>query len=143
VLCFSYSRETVDIDVVSKQIPDAVLKIAKVIAKKLNYPEDWLNNKVHPIIERLPEEWEDHLIVVYSGKAVTIRTLSRQDLISAKLHAAIERRAADYADLIDLKPTLAEIDLADAYCLRQGTNETYANLVRGYARQLKKDLGLI
>ena len=106
------SRETVDVDVVAKEIPIWVLTAAKVVAKKLKCREDWLNNKVNPLIERLPSDWEEHLITLFTGAAITVRAISRQDLISAKLHAAVERRAADYSDLLELKPTAAEIETA-------------------------------
>ncbi len=136
------SRETVDVDVITKLIPDAVLEAAKVVAKKLKYPEDWLNNKASPILDRLPVNWEDHLITVFTGKAVTIKSISRQDLISAKLHAAVDRKAADYDDILDLNPTVLELDRARDYCLRLAQHETYEIWVNGYVKLLKKDLGI-
>jgi len=136
------SRDTVDVDVVATQIPEAVLAAAKVVAKKLKYPEDWLNNKVNPIIERLPKDWQDHLVTLFTGKAVTIKSISRQDLVSAKLHAAVDRRARDYSDLVDLKPTAPEIALATQYCLKQAPNDNYEVWVNGFVRMLKKDLGI-
>ena len=137
------SRETIDIDIVSKEIPIEILEAAKIVAKKLNYPLGWLNNKVSPIVERLPADWQDHLIVVYTGKAITITSISRQDLINSKLHAAIERRTVDYADLIGLKPIVSELEIASQYALNQASNENYELWVSGYIRQLKADLGLL
>lgn len=136
------SRETIDVDVIAKTIPDVVLDAAIIVAKKLKYREDWLNNRVNPIIERLPKDWEKHLVTLFTGKSVTIKSISRQDLISAKLHAAVDRKAADYSDLIDLKPTAAEIDVARLYCLKQNKNETFEVWVSGYVKLLKKDLGI-
>ncbi|HLE01566.1 MAG TPA: DUF6036 family nucleotidyltransferase [Bdellovibrionota bacterium] len=136
------SRGTSDVDVVAKKIPDAVLAAAKVVAKKLKCREDWLNNRVNPIIERLPVNWEDHLVTLFTGKAVTVKSISRQDLICAKLHAAVDRKGLDFSDVIDLKPTAAEIEVARQYCLKQAQTETYEVWVNGYVNLLKKDLGV-
>lgn len=136
------SRETVDVDVIADQIPDAVLTAAKLVAKKLKCREDWLNNRVSPLIQRLPVDWERHLITLFTGRAVTVRSISRQDLINGKLHAAIDRKASDYSDLIELKPTVAEIEIARRYCLWQAKSDTYEVWVNGYVDLLKKDLGV-
>ncbi len=142
VLMGTISRATADVDVVAKVIPEAVLAAAKVVAKKLKCPETWLNNQVKPIMDRLPRDWEDHLVTVFTGHPITVRSISRQDIISAKLHAAIDRRAADFDDLIDLRPSAAEVENATAYCLKQATTETYEVWISGYVKLLKKELGL-
>jgi hypothetical protein len=136
-------RGTTDVDVLAKKIPEAVLAAAKVVAKKLKSPETWLNNQVNSLIERLPKDWEDHLVTVYTGQAITVRSISRQDMINAKLHAAIDRRAADFDDLIHLKPSSVEIENARVYCLKQTPTETYEVWVNGYVKLLKKELNLI
>jgi len=71
-------------------------------------------------------------------------SISRQDLISSKLHAAVDRQAQDMDDLIFLKPDLEEIEIAAKYALKQGLAqgiETYEVFLDHYVKALKKDLG--
>ena len=127
------SRETVDVDVVAKEIPIWVLTAAKVVAKKLKCREDWLNNKVNPLIERLPSDWEEHLITLFTGAAITVRSISRQDLISVNFTPQL-KGGRQIIQMVDLKPTSVEIETAKHYCLKQSKNETYEVWVNRYVK---------
>ncbi len=143
-------RKTGDIDLIAKTIEPALDRAIKRVAKKLNYPENWLNNRVSPIIDRLPSNWEKTSLEVYKGKNLTVYTLSRQNLINSKLHACVERRSLDYVDLLSLSPTKSEIEKAKRYCLKQKSSElttkdkkdSYKTWVNGFINILIMDLGL-
>ncbi len=144
------SRETGDVDLIAKVLEPALVRAANRVAKKLDYPETWLNNKVNPIIERLPLNWQRTATLVFHGKCLTVYSLSRQNLINSKLHACVERRSSDYLDLIALAPRLSELEKARAYCHKQHSanrtkgesNATYRIWVNGFINLLKKELGL-
>lgn len=68
--------------------------------------------------------------------------LNRQDLISSKLHAAIDRKGEDYDDLLFLKPSVDEIEVAREYVLKQKSDlETSEVFINAWIRELKNDLG--
>ncbi|MBF0106054.1 MAG: hypothetical protein HQM16_12090 [Deltaproteobacteria bacterium] len=144
------SRETGDVDMIAKVIEPALERAIKRVAKKLGYVDGWLNNKVHPIIERLPYNWQKTSTKVYEGKSLTVFSLGRQNLINLKLHACVERRTSDYMDLVALAPTLPELKKARQYCLQQKTinkskgesKDTYLIWVNGFINMLKKELEL-
>ena len=136
------TRETGDVDLIVESM-DHDLNEAKIrVAQRLRINEDWLNNKVNPIAARLPPDWKENCTEVFSDSHLVLFALSRQDLISSKLHAAVDRHAQDYDDLILLAPTLAELKIAEEYTLRQNRgSETYSVFVKGLLDLLKKDLG--
>ncbi|OFZ82614.1 MAG: hypothetical protein A2583_07905 [Bdellovibrionales bacterium RIFOXYD1_FULL_53_11] len=135
------SRDTSDIDVIADVLDPLVVEAKNKVAQKLRISEDWINNKVNPIAERLPAHWMDHCVEVFKASNLTVYSLSRQDLISSKVHAAVDRHSEDLNDLIDMKPTPEELATARAYTIEQGESETYPVFVDGIIRLLKKELG--
>ena len=133
-------RRTGDIDLIVTEIDEDLSQAAQEVADRLGISSEWLNNKVAPLEERLPKGWKKFCSPIFSGKALILMSISRQDLINSKLHAAIERRAQDYKDLVWLKPTSQELQIAQEYTLKQGTTETYEMYVNYYIKELKNDL---
>ncbi|MCM0606006.1 MAG: hypothetical protein KA715_07935 [Xanthomonadaceae bacterium] len=109
--------------------------------KKIRINESWLNNKVSPLGKRLGKNWKSKCNIIFKGNAVTLKSISRQDLINSKLHAAVDRRSKDYNDILWLKPTLSELEFAKKYTLKQSEAETFEVWVNGYISEIKKDLG--
>ncbi|MBI3535221.1 MAG: hypothetical protein HY072_07025 [Deltaproteobacteria bacterium] len=144
------TRETGDVDMVAKVVEPALYQASKQVSKKLDYPDGWLNNKVNPIIEQLPANWQKTATKVFEGKSLTVYSLSRQNLINLKLHACVELRAFDYLDLLALAPKLAELKKARRYCLKQKkidsskgeSKDSYKIWVNGFINLLKKELEL-
>ncbi len=102
----------------------------------------WLNNKVSTLSQRLGKGWKKKTVILFEGKAITLMGLNRQDLISSKLHAAIDRKGEDYEDLLFLKPNIAEIEIARKYVLKQKSDvETYEIFINAWVKELKNDLG--
>lgn len=135
------TRDTVDIDVITDQLDPVLIEAKNRVARKLRISEDWLNNKVTPLAERLSSDWMCHCIQVFTASHLSVYSISRQDLINAKLHAAVDRYAQDYNDLIDIRPTEQELETAREYTLKQGDTETYGVFVNGIVKSLRKDLG--
>jgi len=137
------TRRTEDVDLIIEEIDEELRLASLEVAKKLDLEEDWLNNKVFSLGKRLGRGWKKKAVILFEGKAITLMGLDRQSLINAKLHAAIDRRGEDYDDLIFLKPSLAEIKLAEAYVLKQKQYlKTAAVFVRAWVKELMDELGL-
>lgn len=134
-------RRTGDIDVIEDELDEALVEASKIVAKNLKIPQSWLNNKASPLGKRLGKNWKSKCTVLFQGNAITLKCISRQDLISSKLHAAVDRRSKDYKDIIWLKPSLAELESAKSYTLKQSKIETYEIWVNGILAEIKKDLG--
>jgi len=137
------TRKTQDVDLIVEEIDDDLKRAAQKVAKKLDLEKDWLNNNFFPLGKRLGRGWKKKTVVLFKGKALTLMGLDRQDLINAKLHAAIDRRGEDYDDLLFLKPNLKELKLAETYVLHLKKDlETAEVFVRQWVKELKHDLGL-
>ena len=138
-----HTRRTEDVDLILDEIDESLRLAAQQVAHKLDLEKDWLNNKVFPLGKRLGPGWKRKAVALFEGKAITLMGLSRQDLINAKLHAAIDRRGEDYEDLIFLKPNIGEIKQAENYVLKQKKDlKTAAVFVRAWVKELMHDLGL-
>jgi hypothetical protein len=135
-------RRTGDVDIINEDLSDELKQASFEVAKKLQIGQDWLNNQVHPLGKRLGKDWKLKCQCVYQGKAITLKSISRQDLINSKFHATIERTGKDYTDILWLKPTLEELETARNYALKLGATENYPIFVTGYFNEIKKDLGL-
>ena len=135
-------RRTGDVDIIEQEIDEILSDASTAVSKKLKIPTDWLNNKVTPLGDRLGKNWKSKSVELFKGHALTLMSISRQDLINSKLHAAVDRKAKDYKDLIWLKPTLKELKAAEVYALRQSKTETYGVFVSAYIQELMNDLGL-
>lgn len=136
------TRRTEDVDLIHDQIDQPLREASIVVAKKLGIQEDWLNNKVSSLGKRLAKGWKKKTVVLFDGEAITLMGLNRQDLISSKLHAAIDRKGEDYEDLLFLKPSVDEIEVARAYVLKQKNDfETSEVFINAWVRELKNDLG--
>lgn len=136
------TRRTEDVDLIHDQIDQPLIEASLKVAKKLGLQEDWLNNKVSSLGRRLEKGWKKKTVVLFEGSAITLMGLNRQDLISSKLHAAIDRKGEDYNDLLFLKPSIAEIENARNYVIKQKDDlETSEVFIDAWVRELKNDLG--
>lgn len=133
-------RRTGDIDIIEEKLDESLKEATILVAQKLGISNDWLNNEVSSLGQRLDKNWKLRCTTLYSGKAVILKSISRQDLINSKLHATVERQSKDYKDLVWLRPTELELTIARDYTLRQNPTDTYAIFVDAYLRELRKDL---
>lgn len=136
------TRRTEDVDLIHDQIDLQLREASIAVAKKIQIQEDWLNNKVSSLGKRLEKGWKKKTVVLFEGAAITLMGLNRQDLISSKLHAAIDRKGEDYEDLLFLHPSSDEIEVGREYVLKQKSDlETSEVFVNAWIRELKNDLG--
>lgn len=131
-----------DIDVILEKFDKPLENAVAEVAKQLKISTTWLNNQVTPLGTRLGKGWKSKCQTLFQGGAVTLKAISRQDLISSKLHAAVDRQAVDYTDIIWLKPTKQELEIAKKYTLKQGKVETYEVFVKHYVLELMNELGI-
>jgi hypothetical protein len=138
-------RKTEDIDFIESEIDPILQTAADRAGKQLGYAPSWLNNDVADLGRRLGKGWKKTCTVVFNGEGLCLMSLSRQNLINSKLHAAVQRKAQDMDDLIFLRPDSSELEAAAEYATEQGVAdgvETFGVWVNHYVRELKKDLGL-
>jgi hypothetical protein len=125
----------------AKPLPRWIIEAAEAVRKELNLPENWFNTG--PADDSFfrwgfPEGIEDRLTEKNYGEALTISFISRYDQIFFKLYAAADSGPGrHYTDLLDLKPTPAELLAAARWTRIQDPSEGF-QLVLG---QLLKELG--
>lgn len=105
------NRPTKDIDVLLPKLPDFLSPLIQEIAQEHRLPKDWLNNGPENLIYDLETGWKERITTIYQGKYLTIKVLSRQDLIFSKLYAMCDRRQ-DVQDLLAMKVTEEELQTA-------------------------------
>lgn len=105
------SRATRDVDCREPTIPNEIKKASREFAKarkEFNLDQDWLNNGPEALARELLPGWRGRRIKLYQGKALTLWTLDRKDLLCSKLFAYVDRQE-DLADCIALKPSRDEL----------------------------------
>jgi hypothetical protein len=108
------NRATRDIDFLSPKMSDNLNKARNAVAKRLGYEENWLNDHAKAFESQIPSGWIDRVIHIKSYSHLRIKGISRQDLISSKLKAVVDRDF-DLEDLISLKPSRNEYKIAKAF----------------------------
>src|SRR5689334_22724875 len=82
------ARPTRDCDILHPALPTAVAAAARAFAAECRARgealDDWLNNGPAAPAAQLPAGWPDRLQPVFSGTALILRTLGRDDLLRSK-----------------------------------------------------------
>lgn len=133
-------RETQDCDVLHPDIPSDIEKAALDFAKIKKLDLNWLNNGPTSLKRDLPKNWMARLQVLYTGDALTLKTLGRGDLLASKLFAYCDR-GFDLDDCIKLSPTKDELLVAMKWIEELDGNIDWPKHVRGMFEQLAKELG--
>jgi hypothetical protein len=139
------SRETRDCDVMvpalAPEIVDAARDFARDVRKRGDVlRDDWLNNGPAEVAKTLPVGWEQRVRVAFAGKAITLRTLGRSDLLKTKLFALCDR-GQDLADCIALAPTVDELREALPWVADQDANTDWPAHAHTTLADLAKRLG--
>ncbi len=146
-------RTTRDVDVVALMdpagrlvspapLPGSLLKAAKEVARDLALPEDWLNNG--PSSDEgglfqlgLPNGIERRLIERRYGPRLAVYFIGRFDQIHFKLYAAADRRDGTHLDdLLQLKPSGAELEAAARWAMTHDVSEQFREILKGLLRQI-------
>jgi len=138
------SRHTRDLDILDPEIPGEILEIAGDFAEwcrenGVALDTDWLNNGPMSLMRDLPDGWRERLQPVYSGQALTIRTLGRLDLLRSKLFALCDR-GIDLPDCLALMPTGDEIDEITPWLEERDGNPDWPAHVREVLDDLQERL---
>jgi len=138
-------RPTRDCDVLHPAIPAEVLSAARAFAAEAraaggDLKDDWLNNGPADLVRQLPSGWENQVQHVFSGQALRLTSLGREDLLRSKLFALCDR-GLDLPDCVALAPTKDELTLILPWLELQDANPDWPAHVRSTLEDLARRLG--
>lgn len=147
VLGYVY-RTTKDVDVVAlvnKDIEGAIslikasplmpqlVEAAKRVQRDFNLPDNWLNAGPASAMDLgLPEGLMDRVETHTYGKNLTVHFLERYDQIHFKLYAAVDQVGKHFDDLMALKPTADELEVAARWSMTHDVSETYKLVLKDF-----------
>jgi hypothetical protein len=139
------SRLTKDCDILFPEIPEDIAKAAQTFAREIrgtggDLADEWLNNGPASLQTQLPPGWNDRLQNAFSGRAIHLRTLAREDLLCAKLFALCDR-GIDLLDCVALAPDQAELYEIVPWLEQQDANPQWPTHVRVTIANLARRLG--
>jgi hypothetical protein len=145
VLLRVIDRPTKDVDVMHPQLPGVVADAARAFAaaERKNgvlLSDEWLNNGPQSLASILPVGWESRLQPAFTGRAITLVTLGRADLLKTKLFA-LSDRGTDILDCVALAPSSTELDEALPWVSVQDANPLWPEHVRQTFENLRERLG--
>lgn len=147
------SRVTRDVDVVAigqprkdgkldiipaSPLPDGVIAAASQVARDLGLDEHWLNPGPSDLMKvGLPTGYLDRAKKCEYG-ILTVYFLGRYDQIHLKVYAAVDSGPGRHVeDLLALKPTEQEMELAARWAITQDPSEDFCNILKDMLRKLK------
>jgi len=139
------NRQTRDCDILYPELPEQIVEAAKAFAEKKRaqgdfLQSDWLNNGPFPVSELLPDHWRKRLLTIYTGKAITLQTLGRNDLLLTKLFGYCDH-GTDLADCLALAPSQNELVNAREWLHKQDAHPQWPNHVDDSLNFLARKLG--
>lgn len=136
------SRVTRDIDIIAPPIDKMLEEAALSVANDLGLDPHWLNCGPETISKDLTIGWQERVIEVFLASNLTVFSLSRSDLIFSKFWAPCDRQK-DKDDLILLKPTIEELEIAVNHTITRDGNPDWPEWVLKQSALLKKELGYV
>lgn len=136
------NRATIDVDVLARPgaerleppdpLPSELVAAARLVAHDRGFLEDWINTAVAgqwrfglpPGLERRVH-WRDF-------GSLRVGVIDRQDLVCFKLYASADQTTADNVhtrDLLALRPTDVEFDVAAAWTMEQDPSPDFHTIV--------------
>jgi len=139
-------RQTVDIDVITPDIPQRIQELAEEFRLQMNSKgmeiiPGWFNNGPKQILDALESDWKKRSVKIFEGKSIILHTLGRIDLIATKLVAFCDRQEQDEEDLLQMKPNQHELISALPWAQNYDANPDWAKHVESKAKQLARKLG--
>lgn len=130
-------RTTKDLDVVAliknnqlisaEPLPQSLFQAAEEVGKALELRKDWLNTGPASLLNMgLPSGFMDRMHT-RQYKGLIIHLADRFDQIFFKLYASVDQspHSKHFADLIALKPTRAELEMAKSWCISHDVSEGF------------------
>ncbi len=136
------SRPTKDCDILLPPLPAAIVEAARAFAAEVRrsggtLADDWLNNGPASVADQLPAGWQER---VFTGAALELRCLGRQELLFTKLFALCDR-GIDLGDCLALAPTTAELQAWLPLIERQDAHPDWPAHVRATLADVARRLG--
>lgn len=130
-------RTTKDLDLVAlvedgqfvsaDPLPEVLLQAAEEVGKALELGKDWLNIGPASLLQMgLPAGFISRMHTRHY-RGLTIHLADRFDQIHFKLYATVDQgpHSKHFADLIALKPSHEELELAKSWCMGQDVSEPF------------------
>jgi hypothetical protein len=139
------SRQTRDCDILHPALPQAVRDAAREFAAARRRSgavlvDDWLNNGPASLANDLPNGWQRRLQPVFSGRALTLLTLGRLDLLMSKLFALCDR-GLDLLDCVALAPTEQDLSEIMPWLVERDANPGWPAHVEETITDLRRRMG--
>ncbi len=120
------SRQTRDCDVLHPELPEVIKEAATAFATQVRQQgevlaDDWLNNGPSLLADVLPDGWRGRIQIAFSGRALSLSTLGRMDLLRSKLFALCDR-GTDLPDCLALAPSQEELEVILPWLEQQDAN---------------------
>ena len=123
-------------------LPESLLKAISRVARDYNLPEDWMNTTVGLQWKTgLPPGFEARIHWHRFG-GLWLGCADRYDLIFLKLYAAADSEgpsSVHYQDLIALKPTHEELDVAALWLRSQDPSPQFAHILEQVLEYAKRN----
>jgi hypothetical protein len=138
-------RPTRDFDILVPELPPAIVSAARDFAEARRQAgddllDDWLNNGPMQLGDVLPVGWRERVQSVFEGRALSLSTLGRSDLLKSKLFALCDR-GTDLPDCVALAPTAEELADCVPWLEVQDGNALWPAHVRETVADLARRLG--
>lgn len=129
-------RRTTDIDIIGllkesdgdvriemQALERAFLDARQRVATFFDAPKTWLSVQARTLLQNgLPEDLVERAEVRSYGRMLNILLPCRLDLVTLKMWGAVGRGQPDIEDLIEMEPTVEEVECGIAFCLEKGTD---------------------
>ncbi len=135
-------RATLEVELVQPEVPKVIAASARMFAARMrslgeSLDDDWLRTGQGGLATLLPDGWEARLRRGFDGKALTLDSLGRGDLMLAELLALCEG-GMTLTDCMAMVPTMGELRAAQPWVEEQDGSadwpahvaETFADLAR-------------
>ncbi len=139
------SRETRDCDVIHPDLPEEIQQAAVDFSQRIkkqgnDLQPDWLNNGPSSLVDLLPDGWMKRVRPVFTGRALQLSTLGRDDLLKTKLFAYCDR-GTDLEDCLALNPTSDELTEALDWLKDQDAHPDWPRHVQASMEDMAERLG--
>lgn len=139
------SRETRDCDLIEPELTAVLVDASIAFALEVREQgeilrDDWLNNGPATLAPLLPVGWRSRLQVVHQGKSIRLWCLGRPELLLSKLFALCDR-GLDLGDCLALRPSEAELAVAEPWVAAQDQHPDWPTHVHTTLEDLARRLG--
>lgn len=111
IFAHGFPLATTDVDAIPKGIELSELDIlAKEVAMELSLPSDWLNSYFSTFSYVVLPDYEAHLIEVFRGKKLSVKCLSKEDMLIMKCFAHRPKDIAHAKALIKQGANLKKVE---------------------------------